>query len=240
MLDVVVKQSLLALAYHRLRPLLPLFISGIVVYVVETLFSRNSEQAEKELLMTCLTRGDVVLEIGGRTGNSTKTISRIVREGRVYSLEPNPFSFQILSFATRGIPNTRVFNLAASDKEGKDVMWFNFSGEGESSFLKGKATRSISVNLVTVDSFIDRVHERLFDAMVIDVEGHELHVLKGARRVLENVRVLIVEVHHYTGSGLQSRIEDYVSQYGLKLNKCIEEEPSRISVCLWERRVLQA
>jgi FkbM family methyltransferase len=206
------------------------------VYFAELILPPRAELVEKRLLVDVLKSTDIVLEVGSRTGEGTRFISSIVEAGEVLSIEPNPLSFSILRHRVRRLSNVRVFLLAASDTNKHGRLWFSYAGDGDASLIHRYRKHSARVQLATVDNFLIYLKEPLVDVMVVDVEGEEFRVLEGSRRVLEHIRVLIVEIHHYTGTGLQSRIENYVSQFGLKLAKCVEEDPLRISVCLWQRQ----
>jgi len=65
--------------------------------------------------------GDFVIDVGAFSGSYTALLSRLVgRTGEVWSIEPVPDTFRILSYcvASSNLENVRLFNLALSDSCG--------------------------------------------------------------------------------------------------------------------------
>lgn len=63
---------------------------------------------------------DYVVEVGVWIGGGTLVLARLARE--VYAFEPNPFSFEVLKHVTKQNSNVRIFNIALSDKDGKNYL----------------------------------------------------------------------------------------------------------------------
>jgi hypothetical protein len=60
--------------------------------------------------------------------------------------------------------------------------------------MKGVPVREYTVEVVSLDDYC-RLHNIWPDAVKIDVEGFEEHVLRGAREVVERARHLVLEWH---------------------------------------------
>lgn len=51
------------------------------------------------------------------------------------------------------------------------------------------------LNCITLDSFIKK--RKIIDILKIDVEGSELNVLKGCKKNIKNVKVILIEILHH-------------------------------------------
>lgn len=149
--------------------------------------------------------GDLVVDVGANIGYVTLLLSRMVgEEGAVYSIEPVPETFDLLSrnVSKLNLTNVRLVNSAVSSHAGKAVMTIPRYASGGENFYESHLTdthkqddeRTVEVSLVTLDEVLADVIDRI--AFVkIDVEGHELSVLQGARRLVEASRpAFVIEI----------------------------------------------
>lgn len=147
--------------------------------------------------------GDTVLDIGANFGVFTKFFSSAVgSSGRVLAFEPIPSTFRTLSAGVRRyhLSNVEVRNCALSDRRQTVTMQAPRFASGGDNLYQAAITResiggltTFSVPAMTVDS-LNLPHA---DFMKIDVEGHEVEVLRGARETLLRFHpVLLVEVSH--------------------------------------------
>ena len=150
--------------------------------------------------------GDRVIDVGANIGYVTSLLSRYVGpDGRVFSFEPVPETHALLAHSLQklAIGNVETFRCALSSEPGTAVMEIPHFPEGGENFYQshivddGQARagrRAVSVELRRLDDVLSE-HLDSVAFMKIDVEGHELAVLGGARALLERSRpALIVEV----------------------------------------------
>jgi FkbM family methyltransferase len=155
--------------------------------------------SEKEygLLPKLLTPGDWVLDIGANVGHYTKRMSELVGPtGRVIAFEPVPDTFALLTANARlfAHANVSLLNVAASDCAGAVGMRIPDFSEG----LKNYYQASIASDAAELIAFTLPVDALGLPATIqlvkIDVEGHEMAVLRGMRQLLTRDRpVLILE-----------------------------------------------
>jgi len=139
--------------------------------------------------------GDCVVDVGANLGVFTKYLSALVGEpGRVCSIEPVPLTFDILCHCVNklGLDNVEPVCCAMSDRTGAATMEVPVSSGGGEDFYRAhvadaaadRPLRRVAVELRTLDAVLA---ERLAQVTFIkcDVEGHELHCLKGAAGVIE-------------------------------------------------------
>ncbi len=145
--------------------------------------------------------GQTVLDIGANFGVFTKLFSQIVGpQGSVIAFEPVPKTFRTLAAGVERLHlhNVQVVNKAVSDQVGTVLMSVPQFAENKGENLYESHITSLpdspdafAVGALTIDSLdLSRV-----DFMKIDVEGHELAVLRGSRKTLQKYHpTLMVEV----------------------------------------------
>lgn len=145
-----------------------------------------------------LRKGMRCLDIGSNIGFYSIRMAAAVGEGgKVYSFEPDPFNYSLLlkNRAENRMENIITTLRVACGHEDSEVLLrrdsnpSNFAGAhvSEESGIPGHDT---AVSLRRVDGLIpagDRI-----DLIKIDVEGYELFVLRGMRRIVSEQRPVIV------------------------------------------------
>lgn len=121
----------------------------------------------------------------------------------VYSFEPVPETFDVLrrNRARNQMPSDGAFCLAISDQAGVGTMHLYSSSGNNSLYARnlpsGHLLRCVGQDLVdvtTLDDCVERFELTAPAVIKIDVEGAELHVLRGGRRTLKQHRPdLIIE-----------------------------------------------
>ncbi|MBI1748421.1 MAG: FkbM family methyltransferase [Acidobacteria bacterium] len=155
-----------------------------------------------ETLEHFVTPGDVVLDVGAHIGYFTLHLGRLVTpSGRVYSFEPDPRARVSLTQAVEANRMTcvKTFPVALSGREGE--LEFNLSPQlGWSTAVKNSHLPDlipIIVPTVPLDLLVVRGEVSPNIHLVkIDVEGFEMEVLSGMRKLLRDSRpMLVMEVN---------------------------------------------
>jgi FkbM family methyltransferase len=152
------------------------------------------------LVMSALKPGSRVLDAGSHVGYYAIPLAlRVGSKGRVFAAEPDPRNLAFLSrHATlNGVTDQmQIIPAALSDVEGQMVL---HTQEYQSQLRPGNDGDGLRVRVTTVDAVVGS-GERL-DVMLIDVEGFELPVLKGASNLLRDParrpQTIVIEVHPY-------------------------------------------
>jgi FkbM family methyltransferase len=181
------------------------------------------KEIEREQLYKLAGRSRNIVDIGANNGWVLMNLSTIVsaNKGMVYGFEPHPDSYErcMRNIASSGISNCQVYNLGCGIEDEEKVMTpVNKSNSGQNKIIDTKTGSavpdSITVKVTTLDAQLKNVEK--IDLIKIDVEGFELNVLKGAKRILTEDRpVLFMEVddkllrsNHVTPKELLSYLED--------------------------------
>jgi FkbM family methyltransferase len=144
----------------------------------------------EKLLAALLTGKGVFLDVGAHIGYYS--LYMLPGVSKAYCFEPDPRVFALLENNVRDKPKVETIPWAvgASDCRARftlerDSEISHLSHYGEDKF------RQIVVNMVTIDSF---VFERglAVEAIKIDVEGHDIEVIRGAMGVLEQQQPVVL------------------------------------------------
>lgn len=158
-----------------------------------------------EAITANLSRGGTFWDIGANIGLFSLLASKIVgADGNVVAFEPSPDVFALLRANTAGNSLIQVFQYGIGNAEG--TMSFAAQGTGSSSSFvqevtelnrdhnRGQRIENVSVTMRKIDTLLDEMPPP--SLAKIDVEGFELEVLRGAERLLSEVRpTLVIEVH---------------------------------------------
>lgn len=184
---------------------------------------------ETEVLKKILSQGDVFIDVGAyKDGWHSLLAARLVgKQGKVYAFEPHPEFFKRLKENIRfnKLTNIRAERLALSDKKGKA---FFYEAEESSSFFKKQipqqkltAERPIIVQTITLDSYLRKQRIRKVRLVKIDVEGAEMRVLKGAKKLLSSktapcLMIEVVESHLKVAGSSKKEFLSFLHQFGYR------------------------
>lgn len=149
-------------------------------------------EPEVRLVKELLAEGGTALDVGGWWGPWAWKMSRYA--DRVVVIEPVP---EVAAYLERvAPPSVEVIQAAASSSPGRTTLWVPVTGlgsEGRASLVTPPpGAEAIEVAMVRIDDLDLGDDLRLIK---VDVEGHELEVVRGATEVLARCRpTLIVEL----------------------------------------------
>jgi len=139
--------------------------------------------------------GDIVFDIGAYVGDTALWFSKAVGpQGKVYAFEPEPSNFAKLkaNLERNKVTNVIPLQLALSETEGEMQV---ASAAGLSVITQ--AGTGLSVKVTTIDKFVEANKLPRVDFIKMDVEGHELKVLKGAHETIGAFKPsLALSVYH--------------------------------------------
>ena len=155
-----------------------------------------TDEKEYGRLGELLHEGDWALDVGANVGHYALRMSELVgATGRVVAFEPVPETFALLAANARQFPheNVSLLNVAASDVAG--IAGFDIPSleAGMPNYYQAHMSASASLSVMTLPIDALSIPYRVALAK-IDVEGHELAVIRGMRKLLQRDHpVLIVE-----------------------------------------------
>jgi FkbM family methyltransferase len=140
----------------------------------------------------------VFYDVGGNKGDYTLMLKESFPNSIITTFEPNPNTFQLLQ--TNIGDNSKLINKGVGENKGELELFFDVNNttsvqaSSNPEILKqiAKTTNltSVKIDVITLD---DYVKEPQIDLLKIDVEGFELEVLKGAKKLIENNKIKIIQ-----------------------------------------------
>jgi len=171
--------------------------------VDQALFWGGFECAETLFVDRYLKPGMTVLDIGAHHGLYTLLASkRVGRTGKVIAFEPSPRERRQLKRNVRFnfCPNVRIESHALGKEPSRAELYVVAGGEDGCNSLRPPTihgtTQTVVVDVRSLDEYLADAGVTVVDFIKLDVEGAELSVLQGARRLLQSGSrpVLMVEV----------------------------------------------
>lgn len=144
-----------------------------------------TDRAERQLIRRILFPGAVVVDAGANIGIYSQFLSRYVGPaGAVYSFEPSPKSFKRLRAATRGLPNLHAVQAALGERTGTGELYLSskLNVDHRSYVTESSCREVIPIELIALDDYFKPSQH--VDLIKMDIQGYELHALRGANRVL--------------------------------------------------------
>jgi FkbM family methyltransferase len=147
------------------------------------------EQKTTELFESLVEPGMVVVDIGGHVGYySMLAAQKTGPTGRVYTFEPDPDNFELLSknAAINGYDNITLINKAVSKSAGTATLHVSALDNGRHSIFNHQIPQSGSfeVETISLDAFLKDQGSPNVGLIKIDVEGAEEDALNGMDQLL--------------------------------------------------------
>lgn len=204
----------------------------------------HPSETEKEILQQSvdalrkfLSPGDVAIDIGAHTGDSTIPIALAVgKHGCVLALEPNRYVFQVLQKNADLNPDkTHIIPLmfAATPEDAEMEFQYSDSGycnggrfEGMSKWVHGHAFK-LAVQGKNLHSFLKANHPDLIPRIryiKMDTEGYESVVLESLAGLISTCRpYLRVEVYRKLDEGRRRALYSWISAHRYEVRKIANE-----------------
>jgi FkbM family methyltransferase len=193
-------------------------------------------EEEMFLLRHFLKPNYIVFDIGANIGEFAYFLSTIIKKGEIYAFEPQKKVFRILKGTLNKVRNSYLYNLGLSSSTGvadifipikeKSLVLCEASLEPNfdphinphsNDFIQNERIRKrdryvkVKIRLTTLDLFCQRNKINQIDFIKCDAEGHELEVLKGAKKCLTTLRpILLVEIFPYIYDGHFENVCQYL------------------------------
>ena len=187
-----------------------IFAAGDIARVLYTnqlgvKLGRGFESEEISYFEKNIKDGDIVIDAGANIGLYSIIASKLVgKSGEVHSFEPALETFNILekNILINNLSNVKINKMGLGDKEGKFVLSIPNDvpyGFADSYRFVDLTTNEVTdskkseiINIQTIDNYCAVNKVSHVDFIKIDVEGLQYQVLIGAKKTLENNRVIIL------------------------------------------------
>jgi len=155
----------------------------------------------------------VIFDVGANKGQSITRYKKLFKSPIIHSFEPNEDEINILK--QKYINDKKIYlnNIAVGDKKG--TLEFNINANsGHSSFKnlipnttwikrrsesakiddKNYTTKKINTEIISLDDYVNEKNISNIDILKIDTQGYEDKVLLGAKNLLKENRIKLIEL----------------------------------------------
>jgi len=177
-----------------------------------------------------LSNSSGIIHVGANVGQERETYRQ--HELYVAWIEPLPAVFKSLEANLETYQKQSAYQYLVTDVDNKDYVFHVTNNYGESSSIyELKLHKKMWPNVIhhhdknfksiTLPSLIEKenIDMSLFDTLVIDTQGSELLVLKGAEKILHQFKYIQTEAadfESYTGCCQVKDINDYLSLHNFE------------------------
>jgi len=144
----------------------------------------------------------VAFDIGANKGEYSSLLLKRFPDLRLYSFEPNPNTFDLLNKEVDS-QNAKCYNFGFGSEQGTLPLFFDKNNSTSvqatsdiailQEIAKTPAIEQVDIKIVTLDEFCETEKINHIDFIKIDTEGFELEVLQGARKLLNDNRISMIQ-----------------------------------------------
>lgn len=162
-------------------------------WIQRQIYFGTFERQETKIVRKQLRPGMTFVDVGANVGYYTALAATLVGpSGRVVAFEPSPYAFRRLKqlIADNNLKHVTALNEGLSDVAGRLNLYLGIGSCNHTpTMVPHENSSGVEVAVRTLDAVAEELGISQIDFMKIDVEGHELRVLAGARRLLTERRI---------------------------------------------------
>ena len=171
-------------------------VKSIVKKVFPVTLNQRYDKQTKRIMQIVLEDESTFIDVGSHKGEVLELALKISKKGKHFAFEPIPYLFHKLN--DKYGSKCEVLNFGLSDQKKQSSFQHvttnpAYSGIKKRTYPKEEQVETIQIQLDTLDNQLKQ-HDRV-DMIKIDVEGAELEVLRGAKKIIEKFHPIIVFEH---------------------------------------------
>jgi FkbM family methyltransferase len=170
-----------------------------------------------------------IVHVGAHEGQEYEEYIKRFGDIQTHWFEPLKFAFAKLLFKLGTQPGAKLYNYALGPDNGKTRIWQDNGNEGQSSSLLKPKEHTKEWTHITFDEG-EEVEVRTLDSfefsepnmLVLDVQGYELEVLKGAIKTLPHIDHVFCEINSkemYEGCPTVEQLDQFLQEHGFALKE---------------------
>jgi len=238
LIDVIFRRFLFWRAREFYSNQNPIYGSLFDYISIEIIISDRFEKKQLEILKEFVLsmfpgekRLNLVVDVGANIGNHARFFSDFTN--LVIAVEAHPETYSLLKLNTNAFPNISALNAGVSDSRGTLYMPRLGHGTGGSSLQEESS--DFAIECLTLDEILK--NNAVVDLIKIDVEGHELQVLRGCAKILEQRKPIVVfeQQRSEVCDGTTASIE-FLKRFGYDSFLYLEKNGEGVKLNSWINR----
>ncbi|MEO9473974.1 MAG: FkbM family methyltransferase [Cyclobacteriaceae bacterium] len=154
----------------------------------------------------------VIIDAGANIGLFTLAMNQKYPNAKFYCIEPMKDNFGMLSKNLACVESKDlIFGALWSDSE---QLSFKEDAMGQWGFRVQRGNNDASISALSMDNLMNQYKIAEIDILKIDIEGSEKEVFSKNTDWLNNVKVLVIEVHDYLLEGCAQNVFGAIGRYG--------------------------
>ncbi len=171
------------------------------------LLNHQSFEASGEafLLKTILKkyRPKNIFDVGANEGDYAQACLKMGYQGAIFCFEPQPKTFARLQRKFAAQPNVQCINKGLSAQTQTAIIYDHAHSEGSEhatlyadtiSQTHKSEIQTTEIQLVSFDQWAETQQFETVDFLKIDIEGHELAALQGAKKWIDSQKIAIMQI----------------------------------------------
>jgi FkbM family methyltransferase len=173
----------------------------------------GKERQSHKHLFALVSNGYDILDIGSNIGFTVLSMAQLSIKGKVIGFEPDRLNYErcLININQNNFGNINLYNIGLGSEDMSIPMEVRteFNRGGNRVALNGKGE---IIEVKKLDNLFPSLNISKVDLVKIDVEGYELHVLQGAKKLLQQFKpTLFIELSddnlRYHGGSAKELIE---------------------------------
>lgn len=167
----------------------------------------------------------IVVDAGACVGRFTKLFAELANEGKIIAFEPESRNFDRLSKLAEEYKNIITVRAALSDYNGESKLYVD--KHRRIGWHSLKEIEHCDIEIVPVfklNTYLKSCNIYRIDVLKMDVEGHDLQVLQGLDRIIDNSdnMTIIAELHHKKFGVNMELIFDFLSSKRFEIYNIVD------------------
>jgi FkbM family methyltransferase len=182
-----------------------------------------------------LPKNPIVLECGAHDGADTVKMAKYWKNGIIYAIEANPYTYKTLEKNTKGLKNVKLFPIALgwNDEEADFYIAKHPDGidTGLSSLLICNRTEhrpnckytfdeKVTVPVYKIDTWAKLNNITHIDFLWLDMQGADFNTIMESSEILDTVKLIKIEIStkdYYKGTVLYKEGTEFLESRGFTL-----------------------
>ena len=224
------------------------------------MFINKKKSNYDELLSHVDIKPSTIVEVGIKDGNDTLIVSKKFKKSKYFAYEANPLMKKTIESKLRFRKNVVFENVGLGEVKGTKPFFvyapnqnIDFNTIGASSFYNRPDIENITklenCKINTLSDEMIKKNIKKIDILLMDVQGYELNVLKGAGEKIADIAYIIMEtpkpksekiknsvthnleINDYIGAPTHSEVLNFMGEHNFSLIESVDEN-------LWETNSL--